>query len=436
MTDNRYYLLTGAAGFLGTNICMQLLEAGCKVRALVLPNDKSVKFIPDEVEVVLGDLTDEASLDPFFTVPQGCTSVVIHCASMVTVNPNYSEKLMAVNVGGTRNIITKVLSHPECEKMVYVSSTGAIPEQPHGTPITEVSKFTPCDPKKVVGAYSQSKATATQMVLDAVNVMGLKACVVHPSGILGPNDHAIGETTNTLLQIIKGEMPMGMQGSFNLCDVRDLAAGTIAAVDKGRIGECYILANKTVTLKEMCDMLHAECNAKKIKFYLPLDLADKIAAGLEKQAEKTGKMPLMTTFSVYNLARNNEFDCTKAKTELGYTTRSYEETIHDEVQWMIAEGLIEGEAPVDPNYRAKPLSDADKVEAYRKFQEEGSQTYQKIEDRVVGAYRKIEDGVVGAYKKIESSVVGAYKNVEDSFVDQFLTREGESPEEAKERLKK
>ena len=342
MNNNRYYLLTGAAGFLGTNICMQLLEAGCKVRALVLPNDKSVKFIPEQVEVVLGDLTDAASLEAFFTVPEGCTSVVIHCASMVTVNPNYSEKLMAVNVGGTRNIITKVLNHPECEKMVYVSSTGAIAEQPHGTPITEVSKFTPCDPKKVVGAYSQSKATATQMVLDAVQVMGLKACVVHPSGILGPNDHAIGETTNTLLQIIKGEMPMGMQGSFNLCDVRDLAAGTIAAVDKGRIGECYILSNKTVTLKEMCDMLHAECNAKKIKFYLPLDLADKIAAGLEKQTEKTGKMPLMTTFSVYNLARNNEFDCTKARTELGYTTRSYEETIHDEVQWMIAEGLIDG----------------------------------------------------------------------------------------------
>ena len=115
MNEKRYYLLTGAAGFLGTNICMQLLEQGCKVRALVLPNDKSVKFIPDQVEVVLGDLTDSVSLEPFFTVPEGCTSVVIHCASMVTVNPNYSEKLMAVNVGGTRNIITKVLNHPECE---------------------------------------------------------------------------------------------------------------------------------------------------------------------------------------------------------------------------------------------------------------------------------------------------------------------------------
>jgi len=431
MNNERYYLLTGAAGFLGTNICMQLLEQGCKVRALVLPNDKSVKYIPDEVEVVLGDLTDAPSLEPFFTVPEGCTSVIIHCASMVTVNPNYSEKLMAVNVGGTRNIITKVLNHPECEKMVYVSSTGAIPEEPHGVKIREVNKFTPCDPKKVVGAYSQSKATATQMVLDAVQVMGLKASVVHPSGILGPNDHAIGETTGTLLQIIKGEMPMGMQGSFNLCDVRDLAAGTIAAIDKGRVGECYILANKTVTLKEMCDMLHKECNAKKIKFYLPLDLADKIAAGLEKQAEKTGKMSLMTTFSVYNLARNNEFDYSKAEEELGYTTRSYEETIHDEVQWMIAEGLIDGSGVTEKHAEMTDgqVSEGGYMEAI-----DPVEAYKAIEETVVETYEKIEDGVVGGYKKVENSFVSGYKKIEDKFVQKFLARKGETTEEAKERL--
>ncbi len=341
MNENRIYLLTGAAGFLGSNICLQLLEQGARVRALVLPNDKSVRFIPEEVEVVLGDLTDADSLEPFFTVPEGYSSVVIHCASMVTVDPQYSDKLMAVNVGGTRNIITKVLAHPECEKMVYVSSTGAIPEQPHGTKITEVDKFEPCDPAKVVGAYSQSKAKASQMVLDAVRVMGLKACIVHPSGILGPNDHAMGETSRTVLQIIKGEMPIGMQGSFNLCDVRDLAAGTIAAVDKGRVGECYILANEPVTLKELCEMLHAECNAKRIRFYLPLGFAKKIARKMEKKAAKSGKKPLMTTFSVYNLERNNEFDYTKAKEELGYTTRPYQKTIHDEVQWLIEKGFVE-----------------------------------------------------------------------------------------------
>ncbi len=433
MKDQRIYLITGAAGFLGSNICLQLLEQNCKVRALVLPNDKSIAYIPSEVEVVLGDLTDADSLEAFFTVPEGASSVIIHCASMVTVDPAYSDKLMAVNVGGTRNIITKVLAHPECEKMVYVSSTGAIPEAPMGTKIREVDKFDPCDPAKVVGAYSQSKAKATQMVLDAVHVMGLKACVVHPSGILGPNDHAIGETTGTLLQIIKGEMPMGMQGSFNLCDVRDLAAGTIAAVDKGRIGECYILANAPVTLKEMCDMLHEECNSKQIKFYLPLNLADKIAQGLEKQAAKSGKKPLMTTFSVYNLARNNEFDCSKARQELGYTTRSYRQTIHDEVQWMIAEGLIESEAAPTPTLMTN-----------REIRESGAMPdiVRAMEHDIsvegidpVAAYKAIEDGVVGAYQKIEDGAVGTYKKVEDAFVDAFLRHDGETTEEAKERLR-
>ena len=396
--NERIYLLTGAAGFLGSNICAQLLAEGKRVRALVLPNDKSVKYIPEAVEVVLGDLTDESSLEPFFTVPEGMKSVIIHCASMVTVDPQYSEKLMAVNVGGTRNIITKVLAHPECEKMVYVSSTGAIPELPHGTKITEVDKFDPCDPKKVVGAYSQSKAKATQMVLDSVKVMGLKACVVHPSGILGPNDHAMGETSRTVLQIIKGEMPMGMQGSFNLCDVRDLAAGTIAAVDKGRVGECYILANEPVTLKEMCEMLQKECNAKKISVFLPLGLADKIAQGLEKRAEKTGKKPLMTTFSVYNLARNNEFDYSKAQRELGYTTRPYQETIHDEVQWFIEEGMIQGN-PTPSKRSNEELRERVAVPQMTHAVEQDISAAPAIAP--VAAYKAVEEGVVNAYKAVE-----------------------------------
>ena len=270
------------------------------------------------------------------------------------------------------------------------------------------------------------------MVLDAVRVMGLKACVVHPSGILGPNDHALGETTRTVLQIIRGEMPMGMQGSFNLCDVRDLAAGTIAAIDRGRVGECYILANEPVTLKEMCDMIQQECDAKKISVYLPLGLADKIAQMLEKQAEKTGKKPLMTTFSVYNLARNNVFDYSKAQRELGYTTRPYQQTIHDEVRWMIEEGLITGN-PVPTLATNEELREGSMPQMISAMEHEPTDI-PAIDP--VAAYKAVEEGVVGAYKAVEKGAVDAYHRVEDAMVDKLFRREGETIEEAKDRLRK
>ena len=288
-TNKTIYLVTGAAGFLGGTICRQLVERGEKVRAFVLPNDKAIKFIPSEVEIVEGDLCDIHSLEKLFTVPEGYETIVMHIASIVTVNPDYNQKVMDVNVGGTQNIIDLCLLHKECKKLVYCSSTGAIPELPKGTAIAETYDF---DTEKVVGCYSQSKALATKAVLDAVKTQGLNACVVHPSGILGPEDFAIGETTGTVIQIINGEMPAGIDGSFNLCDVRDLANGTI------------------------------------------------LAGMLEKQAKKKGTKPLMTTFSVYNLARNNSFDSSKAKNELGYTTRSYEETLRDEIAWLKKEGKI------------------------------------------------------------------------------------------------
>ena len=332
-------MLTGAAGFLGSNICAQLLERGDHVRAFVLNGDPAAKYIPDEVEQFEGNLCSKDDCLKFFDVEPGTQTVCIHCASMVTVNPSYSEKLMAVNVDGTDNILAAMKAHPECEKFVYVSSTGAIPELPKGKRISEVRHFYPYDDDLVVGWYSKTKAIATQHVLDAAEA-GMNACVVHPSGILGPNDKAVGETTKTVIKIIKGEMPVGMQGSFNLCDVRDLAAGCIAAADKGRKGECYILANEEVTLKELCTMLDQELHCGTCKVYLPLGIAKKIAAALERKAAHGGKPPMLTTFSVYNLERNNSFDYSKAQRELGYRTRPYAETLHDEAVWLKAEGKL------------------------------------------------------------------------------------------------
>lgn len=334
---NAIYLVTGAAGFLGSNICAQLLERGEKVRAFVLEGDKAAKYIPQEVEIFYGNLCDKASLEPFFTLPEGATSICIHVASMVTVNPYYCKTVLDVNVGGTENIVDMCLEHKECEKLVYVGSTGGIPELPHGEKIKEVTEV---DLDKVKGWYSKSKAMATNNVYTAIKKRGLKACVVYPTGIFGPNDYAISETTSTIIKIIKGEMPVGIDGSFNMVDVRDLAAGCIAAADKGRIGEGYILGNEVIRFKTMSRIIAKETGCKPVKFFLPIFIAERIAKRMERRAAKTGEMPMMTTFSVYNLKRNNQFDYSKAQRELGYTTRPLEETLRDQIKWLKENELI------------------------------------------------------------------------------------------------
>ena len=128
--------------------------------------------------------------------------------------------------------------------------------------------------------------------------------------------------------------------SFNLSDVRDLANGTILAAEKGRDGECYILANAEITFKEFCKIIVAESGCNPIKFFLPIKLAYTFGKLAEWHAKRTGTKALMTTFSVYNLARNNTFDYSKAKEELGYPTRPCAETVKDEVAWLKKEGKI------------------------------------------------------------------------------------------------
>ncbi len=335
--SNKMYLVTGAAGFLGSTVCRQLIDRGELVRALVLSGDKSAQFLPEEVEIVYGDLCNKEDLERFFTVGNDTEAVVLHIASIVTVNPDYSQKVMDVNVGGTENIVEMCKSH-QVSKLVYCSSTGAIPEEEKGT-IRECEGSIPLDPDRIKGCYSMSKAMATNVVLKAA-ADGLDACVVHPSGILGPEDFAMGETTKTLVDLINGEMPAGIDGSFNLCDVRDLADGVIGAADRGKRGECYILGNEPVSFKDFTKLVSEESGCKQMKFFLPISAANLLARVLEKKAKKTGEKPLMTTFSVYNLARNNRFDSSKAAKELGYTTRSYRETIRDEIRWLKETGKI------------------------------------------------------------------------------------------------
>lgn len=323
------YLVTGATGFLGSEVCRQLINDNKKVKAFVLPNDKAVKYLPEGIEIIYGDLTNKDDLEKLFKVGSNQESVILHIGSIVTVDPEFNQRVIDVNVGGTKNIIDLCKEHKECKRLVYCSSTGAIKETKK-----IIKETTEISASNVQGCYSQSKALATKEVLDAYKKDDLDVVVVHPSGIFGPNDFAIGQTTSVTIDILKGKMKAGINGTFNLCDVRDLANGIINAVTLGKKGECYILANEAVTFKKFAKILFDVSGCKKMKTFIPTWLASIIAKKMEKKAKKTNQKPLMTSFSVYNLARNNNFDSTKAKNDLNYKIRSYEETIKDQVNWL------------------------------------------------------------------------------------------------------
>jgi dihydroflavonol-4-reductase len=344
------YLLTGAAGFLGSNMSRQLLSQGKKVRALVLKGDKARVHVPAGVEIVDGDLLDKASLDRFFDVDTTrYDTVVFHVASWVIVDPEWNEKVKAVNVDGTKNLLDECFAH-QVKKLVYVSSTGAIPELPQGKTITEVDHF---ESNKVLGCYSKTKAMATQLVLDAVHHEGafkdeafdLDASIVHPSGICGPNDYAMGPFAKFILDAANsckdGKLKStGISGTFNSVDVRDLAEAVINAAEKGRKGECYILSNDMATCKEILDVIAGEMGVKNASTIAPAGAAKFAAFCAEMAGKITGKKPFFTRFSIYNLTRNNNFSSDKAKRELGFHTRPFAESIADCVRWMKAEGKI------------------------------------------------------------------------------------------------
>ncbi|GAA2183859.1 SDR family oxidoreductase [Brooklawnia cerclae] len=330
------YLVTGVAGNLGSSVAARLLADGQDVRGLVLPGDPAADRVPDQVSLHTGDVTDTVSLQRFFAAESGRELVVIHTAAIVTVDGGFSQKVHDVNVTGTQNIIDACLTH-NVRKLVYVGSTGGILETPFGVPITEPDRF---DPDAVVGYYGWTKATASQLVLDAVRNQGLDATLVYPTGIAGPDDYAFGPVTSFIIDYCDGKMKAGIEGSFNAVDVRDLADATVAAVERGRTGEGYILGNECVSMEEMFRVLSDLTGTPQVTTILPAGAGKVLGHVSDLIGRVLGKNLRMTSFAVYNLTRNNLFDSSKARRELGFQTRPFGDTLADTIDWLEREGRV------------------------------------------------------------------------------------------------
>ena len=322
------YLITGASGFLGSAVIDKLVATSAKIYALTLPNDRLADKLPREVIRINGDVCDFSSLSEFFQISDESTCV-IHCAGIVSIASRPDEKLYKVNVEGTKNILAGFESRGVA-KLIYVSSVHAIPEQPKGILIKEISEFSP---ESVFGEYAKTKAMATQAVFEATK-RGLNASVVFPTGIIGPNDEAMGSITTMLSSYLAGKLPVAVKGGYDFVDVRDVADGIISCTEKGEKGEGYILSGHYVTIKELIDCVKSITGIKKKVTYFPMCVAKAVAPLYEKIAVRKKRKLFYTPYAVNVLSSNGLFSNEKARNALNYNSRPLSETLTDTVRWL------------------------------------------------------------------------------------------------------
>ena len=153
-------------------------------------------------------------------------------------------------------------------------------------------------------------------------------------------------------------MKMGIEGTFNSVDARDLAEGVLSACENGRRGECYIMGNEVVTMHDMFRVMNEAGGFSRKYHVLSKKLAYVGVRVLALVSKFTGKEPLLSDFNIYMLNRNNEFDCSKAKRELGFRCRPFSESIRDTMSWLRTEGFLPAEADREMATRILPTTAA------------------------------------------------------------------------------
>ena len=320
------YIITGAGGHLGNTLLRILKDKNVEVRALLLPQEKAA-VQADNIRYFRGDVCRPDTLEALFAGKPAEEVIVIHGAGIISISRHVTAPVYEVNVNGTKNMIDISLRY-HVDRFVYVGSVHAIPELPTGRKIAEVEEFSP---DLVVGAYAKTKAEATQAVLDAVKD-GLPAVVVQPSGIIGPYDKGNNHLVQMVRDYMKGRITACVKGGYDFVDVRDVAQGCLLAAEKGRAGCCYILSGKYCTIRDLLCSVGKPYGKKPLPV-IPLFLARLAAPINELIAKWRGKRPLYTAYSLYTLTSNSNFSNERAVRELGYRTRSLEETIKDTAAW-------------------------------------------------------------------------------------------------------
>lgn len=321
--------VTGGTGFVGARLIRRLAARGARVRALA--RQPGALKVPAET-VIAGDLRDADALK------RGMEGAryAFHVAADYRLWVPDPQTMFAINVQGTETFMRAALA-AGCERVVHTSSVATLKLDPSGRPVDETR---PARVEEAIGPYKQSKTEAERLVERMIVEERLPAVIVNPSTPVGPEDVKPTPTGRMLIEAAMGRMPAYVETGLNLVHVDDVAEGHILALERGRIGERYILGGEDITLGAMLGEIAALTGGRKPLMALPRAPLHVLAMVSEAFARLTGRVPMLTHDSLKMAAYHMYFSSAKARAELGYAPRPMIEGLREALAWFRAAGML------------------------------------------------------------------------------------------------
>ena len=320
-------LVTGATGFVGSAVARTLLARGHTLRLLVRPGSDRSNIADLPAELALGDLTDPASLA---RAAEGCR-YLFHVAADYRLWVPDPDRMMQANVAGTRALLLAAQAQG-VERIVYCSSVAALGLVGDGTIADETTEV---HPEKIVGHYKQSKYHAEQAVLALVRDHAMPVVIVNPSTPVGPRDIKPTPTGKMIRDAATGRMPAYVETGLNIVHVDDVAEGHALALERGVVGEKYILGGEDFSLGALFAAVARAAGRTPPRVRLPIAPLYPLALACEALA-RFGIEPVVTRETLAMARKKMFFSSAKARAELGYAPRPAVQAIEDAVAWFAA----------------------------------------------------------------------------------------------------